>query len=288
MVGGFTVLDILNSGMSSATRTVTIPDANAGYYLCAYENLSYKQINNATWVAVNSPRVGALVNAFVLDWGAIIPKIVVLPALTPSATPTPTDTASAAPSASDLPKPTGYKGVFAVEPTVESPIQATIKGWDLKGNVFKSRSLQVRLCSDELCKKVVTTFDVVKSSELNATTAKTFTMTAPIGPVDSYVQIIDALVYTNASLGTDKTTRTYSLIKKLTSVVPSASPSETASVAVETQSNSPSAVPVTETTSSNSSSVMWLVVGILGTLLLVAIVVIVLVLKRKTQNDQVK
>ena len=43
MVGGFTVLDILNSGMSSATRTVTIPDANAGYYLCAYENLSYKQ-----------------------------------------------------------------------------------------------------------------------------------------------------------------------------------------------------------------------------------------------------
>ena len=283
MVGGFTVLDILNSGMSATTRTVTIPEANAGLYFCAYENLSYKQLNNAAWVAVYSPRVSALVSAFVLDWGSIIPKIVVLPALTPSATPTPTETASATPSASDLPSPTGYKGVFAADPTIESPIKATIKAWNLKGNTFKSRTLQVRLCSDELCKKVVTAFDVVKSSELDASTANTFTMSAPIGPVDNFVQIVDALVYTNATLGTDKTTRTYSVIMKLISASPSASPSE--SMTQESQSATPVTTPTGDDSANQSSNALWLIMGILGTLLVVALVFIVVILRKKKADQ---
>lgn len=281
LVGNLANYDITASGLNATSKTFTISNDNVGYYICIMDVLTVSKTTTNVWSVLYSDRVGAQVNAAVANWSGLIPKIVIIPPLVAVQSSTPTPSPSASASAAEIPAPTGYKATFVEEPTVESKIQATVKAWDLKGNTFKSRSLKVRLCTDDKCEKVVTTFDVVESAALEATTSKTFTMAAPIGPVDNYVQIIDALTYTNANLGADKTTRTYSLIKKLTSSTPSASPSE--SIAQATESATPVAEPENTASTNNLSGI---VIGVLGTLLVLALVAIVFILKRKKQDSQ--
>jgi len=282
LVGQFTEIDIKASGLNSTSRTITIPNNDiAGFYLCTYELLSFSKTTTATWTLLYSQRTGALINAFQIDWSAIAPKIIILPPLTvASSTPTPTETASATPS--EFPSPTGFKATFVQEPNIDEPIQTLVKAWDLKGSEFKGRTVKLRLCSDDKCANVLSTVDVVASSSLNEKTAKTFTMSQKLGTVENYVQVVDALTYTNATLTENKTVRTYSEVKKLitTTVFPSQSPSATASVAA-TESAMP--VETTETTSSNVS-LIGIAIGVLSTLLVVALVAIFLILRKKKDS----
>jgi len=281
LVGEFTEIDIKASGLNSTSRTITIPNNDiAGFYLCTYELLSFSKTTTATWTLLYSQRTGALINAFQIDWSAIAPKIIILPPLN-VASPTPTETASATPS--EVPSPTGFKATYVKEPNIDEPIQTLVKAWDLKGNEFKSRTVKLRLCSDDKCATVLSTVDVVASSSLTEKTAKTFTMNQKLGTVENYVQVVDALTYRNATLSEDKTVRTYSEVKKLitTTVFPSQSPT---AVAV-----TESAVPEisSEATSSNAS-LTGIAIGVLSTLLLVAIVAIFLILRKKRDSAEPK
>lgn len=286
IVGNFTEIDIKASGLNTISKTITIPNNDiAGYYLCTYEMLSFSKTTTATWTLLYSQRTGALINAFQVDWSAIAPKIVIIPPIA-SASESPAPTESATPTASELPSPTGFKATFVSEPSIDDPIQTLVKAWDLKGNEFKARTVKLRLCSDDKCKTVLSTVDVVASNTLNEKTAKTFTMSEKLGAIENYVQVVDALTYRNALLTEDKTVRTYSEVKKLitTTVFPSQSPSATASVAA-TESATPefSAEPT-----SSSASITGIAIGVLSTLLVVALVAIFLIMRNRKNSDEPK
>ena len=286
IVGGFTEFDIKSSGLNSTSKTITIPNNDiAGYYLCSYEMLSFSKTTTNTWTLLYSERVGAQISAFQIDWAAITPNLVFIPPLA-DATQTPAPTESATPTASELPSPTGFKATFVSDPSIDEPIQTLVKAWDLKGNEFKARTVKLRLCSDDKCKTVLSTVDVVASSTLTEKTAKTFTMSEKLGTIENYVQVVDALTYRNASLTEDKTVRTYSEVKKLitTTVFPSQSPSATVS-AEATESATPE---VTAEPASSSASITGIAIGVLSTLLVVALVAIFLILRNRKNSDETK
>ena len=286
IVGGFTEFDIKASGLNSTSKSITIPNNDiAGFYLCTFEMLSFSKTTTATWTLLYSQRTGALISAFQVDWSAIAPKIVIIPPIA-SSSESPAPTASATPTASELPSPTGFKATFVKEPSVDEPIQTLVKTWDLKGNEFKARTIKLRLCSDDKCNKVLSTVDVVASNTLNDKTAKTFTMSEKLGTVENYVQVIDALTYRNATLTEDKTVRTYSEVKKLisTTVFPSQSPVASASASV-----TESAVPdVSAQATSSSASITGIAIGVLSTLLVVALVAIFFILRKKKSSEETK
>lgn len=284
IVGGFTEFDIKASGLNATSKTITIPNNDiAGFYLCSYEMLSFSKTTTNTWTLLYSQRTGALINAFQVDWAAIAPKIIILPPLA-SASESPAPTESATPSTSEVPSPTGFKATFVSEPSIDEPIQTQVKAWDLKGNEFKSRTVKLRLCSDDKCKTVLSTVDVVASATLNETTAKTFTMSKKLGEIENYVQVIDALTYRNATLAEDKTVRTYSEVKKLITTLasPSQSPSDSAATNV-------SATPeVSSEPASSSSNITGIAIGVLSTLLVVALIAIFLILRKRKSSDEPK
>lgn len=284
-VGAYVVNDITSKGLSSTLIAYAIPNNDiAGFYLCTYERLTYSRVGGTINYLVYSERTGALINPFQVDWAALTPKIVIIPPIaSASESPAPTESATPTPSPSELPSPTGFKATFVSEPSIDDPIQTLVKAWDLKGNEFKARTVKIRLCSDDKCKTVLSTVDVVASSTLNEKTAKTFTMSEKLGTVENYVQVVDALTYRNATLTEDKTVRTYSEVKKLitTTVFPSKSPSASAVAVTE----SPTPEVTSEPTSSNSS-ITGIVIGVLAILLVVALVAIFLILRKKKSSDK--
>lgn len=289
-VGAIGANDITAKGLSSTSLTYAIPNNDiAGFYFCTYERLTYSRIGGTIAYIVYSERTGALINPFQVDWSALTPKIVIIPPITvASESPAPTESATPTPSPtpSELPSPTGFKATFVSEPSIDDPIQTLVKAWDLKGNEFKARTVKLRLCSDDKCKTVLSTVDVVASNTLNEKTAKTFTMSEKLGTVENYVQVVDALTYRNASLTEDKTVRTYSEVKKLitTTVFPSQSPSATASVAA-TESATPE---VSAEPTSSSASITGIAIGVLSTLLVVALVAIFLIMRNRKNSDEPK
>jgi hypothetical protein len=286
LVGAINATNITAKGLASTSINYAIPNNDiAGFYLCTYERLTYTRIGVLISYIVYSDRTGALISPFQVDWGAIAPKIVIIPPIAPaSESPAPTESATPTPSPSELPSPTGFKATFVSEPSIDDPIQTLVKAWDLKGNEFKARTVKLRLCSDDKCQSVLSTLDVVASSSLNEKTAKTFTMSEKLGTVENYVQVVDALTYRNANLAEDKTVRTYSEVKKLitTKVFPSQSP--TASAAPTTES----AAPEVTAEASSSSSITGIAIGVLSTLLIVALVAIFLILRKKKGSEETK
>ena len=283
-VGAFVVNDITSKALSSTSIAYAIPNNDiAGFYLCTYERLTYSRIGGSINYLLYSERTGALINPYQIDWAALTPKIIIIPPIA-SATesPAPTESATPTPSTSEVPSPAGYKATFVSEPSIDEPIQTQVKAWNLKGNEFKTRTVKLRLCSDDKCKTVLSTVDVVASATLNDTTAKTFTMSKKLGAVENYVQVVDALTYRNATLAEDKTVRTYSEVKKLitTSVLPSQSPSASAVAKV-------SATPeVTSEPTSSGSNTTGIAIGVLSTLLVVALVAIFLILRKRKSSDE--
>ena len=283
-VGAFVVNDITNKALASTSVAYAIPNNDiAGFYLCTYERLTYSRIGGSINYLLYSERTGALINPYQIDWAALTPKIVIIPPIA-SATesPAPTESATPTPSTSEFPSPAGYKATFVSEPSIDEPIQTQVKAWNLKGNEFKTRTVKLRLCSDDKCKTVLSTVDVVASATLNDTTAKTFTMSKKLGAVENYVQVVDALTYRNATLAEDKTVRTYSEVKKLitTLVLPSQSPSASAVAKV-------SATPeVTSEPTSSGSNTTGIAIGVLSTLLVVALVAIFLILRKRKSSDE--
>ena len=111
-------------------------------------------------------------------------------------------------------------------------------------------------------------------------------MSEKLGTVENYVQVIDALTYRNATLTEDKTVRTYSEVKKLisTTVFPSQSPVASASASV-----TESAVPdVSAQATSSSASITGIAIGVLSTLLVVALVAIFFILRKKKSSEETK
>ena len=107
-------------------------------------------------------------------------------------------------------------------------------------------------------------------------------MSKKLGTIENYVQVVDALTYRNVTLAEDKTVRTYSEVKKLitTSVLPSQSPSDGAAANV-------TATPeVTSKPASSSANITGIAIGVLSTLLVVALVAIFLILRKRKSSDE--